>query len=63
MAACRFKVKGQITVFVYEIPFYTLKTGIIRPRESYRVTHTKISIYCKLVVAEMKLEDSLAPLY
>jgi hypothetical protein len=62
VAAYRFKLKGQVTVFVYEISFYTPKTGIIRSRESYRVTHTKISIYCKLEVAEMILEDSLAPL-
>ena len=61
MAAYRFKVKGHVTVFVCEIPFYTLNTGIIRPRESYRLAHTKISVYCKLVVAAKKLENSLAP--
>jgi hypothetical protein len=42
MAACRFKVKGHVTVFVCEIPCYTLVTDIIRHRDGYTVTHSKI---------------------
>ena len=61
MAAYRFIAKGHVTVLVCEIPCQTLLTAIIRPKECYILAHPKTFAYCKLGVAELKLERSPVP--
>jgi len=42
VAAYRFKAEGHVTMLVYEIPYYTLLTTIIRPTESSVVTYNNL---------------------
>jgi hypothetical protein len=51
----------MFAVFVGEIRYLTFLNVIIRPRKSYVVTRPKIFVYCKLGVAELKLERFPVP--
>jgi len=49
-------------VYVREIPYWSLLTVVIHPRERYVVTHPKRFVFCELVDAELKLEPFAAQL-
>ena len=60
--AYRFKAEGHVMVYVREIPYWSLLTVVIHPRERYVVTHPKRFVFCELVDAELKLEPFAAQL-
>ena len=50
------KEQGHVAVFLYEIPYQTVLAAIIHPLEGYVVIRTKITVYCKSGVSELKFE-------
>jgi nitrogen fixation protein len=49
------------SLFLCNIPYYTLLTAIIRQKENYVVPRKNRFVYCKPGVAELNLELSPSP--